>query len=797
MVKATHRRLPMSPLDRKLLRDLWRMKGQATAVGMVIALGVLMLVMDQGLVNSLEETKRAYYERYRLAEVFAPLKRAPQHLLRDLSEVPGVAMAEGRVSGAALINLPQNPVPVRAQAVSLPDFGPPNLNDVYLAEGRRIDPSHEDEILLLEGFARAHGLRPGDELSATMNGARRTFRIAGLAQSPEFLYSAPPGEMMPDDARFAVIWMSETALAAAYDLEGAFNEALLGLSRSAALPAVLDAVDRLLAPYGGAGAYGLSDHVSNRFIEEEINGLRVTSRVVPPVFLAVAAFLLNIVISRMIQAEREQIGLLKAYGYSSGEVGGHYVRFILVVAIGGAVAGCLLGILAGRALTGVYQIYYKFPFLVFQLDPASFIIAFSASVLAASAGGIFVLRKVFDLTPAEAMRPPTPPDYSRAARLGKTLATRLDQPSRMVLRRLLRQPGRAATAILSIAAGMGLSVAMLGVMGGFDEAVDLNFSVVDRSDVNVSFVEPLSDQAIRELQRMKGVMSVEPYRNVPAVLRNGHRSYRGTLNGLVAEPRLFRVVDVDMREIPPREDGIILARPLAEILDVRLGESVTVEIREGRRPTLRVPVTGIAETLLGSPAYLEMNALNRELKEPFRVGGAFLRIDQAEAGTLYRTLKDMPAVAGVTLKRDALVAIRRMLDTGAGAMRYIMTTIAGIITFGVIYNSARIAFAERARDLASLRAIGFTRGEASFVLLGELAIITLLALPVGAVFGYYLSQAIAAGFSTDLYQIPATIGPRSFGNAALAVLAAAAISGWLVKRDIDRIDIVATLKTRE
>ncbi len=787
----------ISPLDRKLVRDLWRVKGQAMAIAMVIALGVLMLVMMDGLVNSLEETKRAYYERYRLADVFAPVKRAPNHLLAEIAKIPGVASVEGRISGRALINMPDITVPLSAQAVSLPGFGAPRLNDIYLASGRNLDPDHEDEILLLEGFAKVHNLMPGDELSATMNGARRTFKIVGLAQSPEFLFSAPPGEFMPDDARFAVIWMSESALAAAYDLNGAFNEALLSLSRNANLPEITAHVDRLLASSGGFGAYGLQDQVSNRFIFEEIKGLKVSNRVVPPIFLAVAAFLLYIVVSRMIHSEREQIGLLKAFGYSSLEVGSHYFKFILAIAIGGALLGCLLGVLSGRSLLVVYQAYYKFPFLVFQIEPATFFVGFAVSVLSASVGGIFVLRQVFALTPAAAMRPPTPADFSKSAKFGKIAKTLLDQPSRMVIRLLIRQPGRAAGAIIGISSGMALSVAMIGVMGSFDRTLDLNFSIIDRSDVTVSFVHPLLDKTLYELQSMDGVIEVEPFRSIPVVLRNGFNSYRGGISGIIELPRLNRAVDANFKPISLQKGGIILGGTLAQILKISPGENLRIEVLEGRRPILSVPVVGIAETLIGSPAYMELSALNKALKEPNRVSGAYLRIDTDKSEAIYRAIKNMPSVAGVSLKSQAQAAFKKLIDSGAGAIRYIMAAIAGIITFGIVYNSARIAFSERARDLASMRVIGFTKGEAAFVLLGELALITLVALPVGSVLGYYLSFALSAGFSTDLYQIPTIFDPENFGSASIAVLAAAAVSGWLVKRDIDGIDLVSTLKTRE
>lgn len=787
----------LSPLDRKLLRDLWRMKGQVLAITLVIALGVLMLVMMNGLVRSLEDTRTAYYERHRLAQVFAPLQRAPESLLTRAAEIEGVTVVVGRVMGSALINIDDQPLPVSAQAVSLPDRGEARLNDIYLTSGRRPDPGHEDEVVLLQDFAKAHGLNPGDLLSATMHGARRTFRIVGLAQAPEFLYSAAPGELFPNDARFAVIWMSQSALAAVFDMNGAFNQLLLGVVAEASLPAILARVDTLLEPYGGLGAYSLADHVSNRFIEEEISGLRVSSRTVPPVFLAVAAFLLNIVISRMIQAEREQIGLLKAFGYRDIEITLHYLKFIFVIAVGGALIGCLLGVLSGQRLAQVYQIYYKFPFLLFQVDPSTFLIGILVSLLAAAAGGMVVLLSVFRLTPAVAMQPPAPADYSRSAALAVFFKRWLDQPGRMVARRLVRQPGRAAGGVVGIAAGMSLAVAMLNVMSAFDQTLELSFSLIDRSDLSVSFVEPLSDKVLFELQSIDGVIEVEPVRMVAVLFSSGQHEYRGAITGLPRDFRLNRALDIRQQPIPMPLEGVVLGTALADILHVQSGDMLNLDVREGRQPQLQVPVTGVAETLIGSPAYMALDSLNRAMREPHRVSGAFLRIDSVRQETIYKQIKALPAIAGVSLKREARDAFQELIDSSAGAVRYLMAAIAGVITFGIVYNSARIAFAERARDLASLRVIGFTRREAAFVLLAELGIITLLALPLGGLLGYCLVFIISEGFSTDLYRVSAVFVPQSYGIAALAVIIAALLSGWLVKRDIDRIDLVSALKVRE
>ncbi|WP_420430777.1 ABC transporter permease [Hyphobacterium sp.] len=787
----------MSPLDTKLFRDLWRMRTQALAIGLVVAVGVMLLVMMAGLVSSLEETRRAYYERYRLADVFAPVVRAPESVLDELAEIDGVSAVEGRVVGRALIDVADTDLPVQAQAVSLPDFGVPRLNDVYLASGRWIDRRRSDEILLLKSFAEAHGLEPGDRLSATMHGSRRSFHIVGLAQSPEFLYTTAPGELVPDASRFGVMWLSRSAMEAAYDLDGAVNEVLLSIGRAEDLPGVLNAADRILDEYGAIGSYGLEDQFSNRFIMEEINGLRASAAAVPPIFLAVAAFLLNIVFSRLLQAERQQIGLIKAFGYTDVEVTAHYFKLILIIAAGGAFLGCLFGLAAGASMISIYVEYYKFPFLVFEIAPASFAIALVASVAAASLGGLFALRQIFALSPAVAMRPPAPTDYS-GSRLISGLVTRLlDQPTRMVLRRLVRHPGRAMGAVAGVAAGMALSGGMLTILSGFDETIETSFSVIDRSDMMVSFIQPLSDQTLHSLAHIEGVIEVEPTRSVAAVLRNGVHDHRGSITAVSAGAELFRALDASGHELTLPSEGIVLTPALADILQISTGETLIVDVRQGRRPLLQIPVTGIAESLLGSPAYMDFGALNRALGEPNRVAGAYLRIDPHYQEEIYAALDAMPAVAGVSVKADARAAFQDIMDQGAGAMRFVMAGIAAIIAFGIVFNTARIAYTESAHDLASLRVLGFTKGEAAFVLLGELAIVVLIALPLGALAGYWLTFAIAEGFSTDLYQIPADFAPDALGLSGLAVIVAAVFSGWMVKRESDRADLVLALKSKE
>ncbi|PQA87210.1 ABC transporter permease [Hyphococcus luteus] len=786
-----------SILDRKLLRDLWRIKGQAAAIVFVIAAGISLFVMSHGMMISLDETMRAYYERYRFADMYAPAKRAPDYIIEELSALAGVNDVEGRISGGGLVTLPDESAPISARVLSFDPEAVSPINGVHLSEGRMISPTRNDEILLLKSFADAHELKPGDSLSVTMNGVRHKFTIAGLALSPEFIYALPPGEFVVDNGRFAALWLNEDAMEAAYDLDGAFNEAVLTFSPYANEDFLITELDRILAPYGATGAYSRADQISNKFLVEELAQLKTMGRVMPPIFVAVSIFLLNIVVTRLVQTEREQIGLIKAFGYSNRDVAVHYLKFVLAIALGGALVGWGGGVWLGRMIGEIYRLYFHFPFLVFIADFSTLGIALAISALSAAAGAFFAVRSAVVLTPAVAMRPPAPPKFASGNGVLKAVSRLLDQPSRMILRRLSREPARALLTAFGIGAAMGLSVMMRFNVNATDYMLDVSFNVIDRSDVFVSFVEPLSDKTILELESIDGVTLVEPVRSTPVMFKHDRIEYLGSITGLPEDAALNRAVDSDLQDVDITGNGVVLSEQLAEILNIAPGDTLTVEVREGRRPTLDIPVTGIVEALIGTPAYMDMDALNRQLKEPNRVSGAYLKIDPRMRQAVYNEIKAIPKVAGVSLRREAYENFQKMIDEGPGVFRYIMTVFSIVIAAGVVYNSARIAYIERERDLASLRVLGFTKIETGYVLLGELGTLAIIALPIGSALGYLIWSYMATAMSTDLYQIPVIYKEDGLGYAAIIVLLATAFAGAFIQRDVSKIDMASALKTRD
>ena len=791
-------RMPfLSALDRKLLRDLWSMKGQALAIAFVIAGGVSVYLVSAGLLSSLEETRRLYYERQRFADVWAPVVRAPNPLEGKIRRIEGVQAAETRVRVPALFDMPGMNEPASGEVFSLPEAAEPAVNQVYLLRGRLPQANRRDEAVVLQGFAEAHGIRIGDTISATIYGGRERITVVGVALSPEHVYAIAPGQIVPDDRLFGVLWMGRDALAESVNQQGAFNEVVVRLERGASEAAVIAALDALLEPYGAPGAYGRREQISDAFLSSEIDQLRTMGNVLPPIFLLVAAFLVNVVISRLIATERSEIGLMKAFGYTDADVVAHYLKLVAVIGVLGLAVGGLLGRWMGRSLAGVYTMFYDFPVFVFEDDPRVYAIVAAITVAAVGGGAAAAVRRAARLDPAMAMTPPAPPDYSRAAGTIITGLRFIDQQTRMVLRQIVRFPGRSAFTMAGVAVSGALLISTLFFMDAMDEMIRVYFNVANRHDVQVSFNEPRSRKAWFELMGAPGVLYAEPYRAAPARLRYGHREKRAAVTGQPTGAQLARMVDRAKKPVTPPPGGLVLSRDLAEELQVAAGDTVEVEVAEGRRPILHLPVAQVTDTFLGSGAIVRLEDLNRLLKEGAVLSGANLVVDAAATDALYAELKRRPAVAGVLLQRVAEANFTELMDQSIGLTVWVYTAFAGLIAIGVVYNTVRISFAERQRELASLRVLGFTRGEVSYILLGEIAFLTLIALPIGALLGTGMAWALAQAMSSDLFRLPFIIHPGTYGYAGVVVLFVTAASALLVRRQLDRMDLVAVLKSSD
>jgi putative ABC transport system permease protein len=784
-------------LDRKLVRDLRHLRGQAIAIALVIAAGVAMFIMYLSAFDSLRLTQNAYYDRYRFADIFVTLKRAPLAFRDRVAEIPGVARADSRVVVDVTLDVPGLEEPATGRLIGIPVPHRAALNDVFLRRGRFPAAERSDEVLVSEGFATARALQPGDRLGAIINGRRRELIVSGIALSPEYVYTIRPGELMPDDARFGILWMNGRALAAAFNMEGGFNSLSIVLEPRASEADVMARIDRLAAPYGSLGAVPRALQTSHWYLDAELAQLQSVGFVLPLVFLAVAAFLLNVVLTRIVSVQREQIAALKALGYSNLELGMHFTKWALIIAAFGAAIGTAGGAWLGSGMITLYNDFFRFPVLEYRLLPAVIAGAIGVSLGAGVFGALSAVRRVVTLPPAEAMRPEPPARYRRSWVERGPLRRLLSPATRMILRNVGRHPVRTATSVVGIALAVAMLMAGTFALDAMDVLMDVQFSVTQRQDITVSFVEPAGGRALHEIAGLPGVISAEPVRIAPARLRAGPRSRQLAITGLVAEPRLNRVVDVSSGPIELPPEGLVLSAKLAQILRVAPGDSMTVEILEGRRPVRETIVAGLVEEYMGTSAYMEIGALRRLLREPETLSGAFLQVDTAAQSPLYARLKATPRVAGVSRKLAAVEGFEKTLAETMYLMVFFNLLFAGVIAFGVVYNAARIALSERSRDLASMRVLGFTRAEISSILLGEVAVVTAMAIPTGVGLGYLFAAGLVVALDTELYRFPLAISVRTIMFSVIAVVVATAISAFVVRRRLDQLDLVAVLKSRE
>ncbi len=787
----------MDLLDLKLLRDLRALKSQAFAVALVMACGLAMMIMTRSLIKSLNTARDGYYEKHHFGQVFAALKRAPDSVRDELSAIPGVAALETSVEVRVTLDLPEVVAPASGLINSLPDRRPQVLHQLYLRRGHLLDTSSHHEVLVSEAFAEANALAPGDRIAAVLNGSRLELRVAGIVLAPQYVFEAPPGSALPDNRTFGIFWMREQEVAEAFNLEGAFNTVALTLAPGASESEVIAAVDRILEPFGGLGAYGRDEHPSDVRVSDEIRVLEGLSFGFPLVFLSVAAFMTHSVMSRQIALQREQIAILKAFGFTHRAIAWHFVKFALAIVVVGTALGAAMGFAFGYQLVDMYHLFFRFPKLEFVPATQAIVGALVASSAAALLGVAGAVRKVVKLAPAEAMRPEPPASFrpALAERLG--VAKWFTVSLRMSLRNLERKPWQAIFTAVALAMATGILIIPNAFRDGIRYILDFQWDVVQRQTVTVSLVEPGPMRALHDFAQLPGVVRAEPIRAVSVEIASGQINRRLPLRGLDREGHLNRVLGPGERPLPLPPEGIILSKALGDVLGVQPGDEVTVKVLQGKRRHFEARVTNFAEDFAGIAAYMELGALNRALGEGDRISGAFLSVANGQWETFLQELKDTPQASGVVIKDAMRESFRETTAESIGMIQVLYSTFATIVAFGIVYNSARIALSERARELATLRVLGFSQGDVGSVLVGELVVLTVLAVPLGLWLGTGMAAQLMESINTETVRLPLVITTANYAYATLVIAFATTISALIACRKLNQLDLVGALKARE
>jgi putative ABC transport system permease protein len=782
-------------LDRKLLRDLWQLRAQVIAVALVVAAGIVGYVGSLSAYDSLGWLQASHYERARFAHLFAVGKRAPTSLIDRLLEIPGVTEVEACVRFDVQLDQPGVMDALTGRMIALPEQGLPRINRLTLTRGAWIDAPDSNQALVNEAFASVHGIAPGDRIGALLNGKREELRVVGVVTSPEYIFPSRGG--FGDERSFGVFWVGRERLAAAFNMEGAFNSLAVRLEHGASEAAAIAELDRRLDRYGFTGTHGRADQPSNRMLTQEIAQWKVYGTTLPVIVMGVAMFLLNVALTRQIGTQRGQIAALKALGCDDTELGRHYLKFAFVIVLIGAPLGIAGGAYFGYSVAQMYARFFRMPDFEYRMLPWIPLSAVLLSLAAAALAVLGALLRVVRLAPAEAMRPPAPPNFGPT--LGERFGlARLYSPSvRMIVRDIERRPLRALLTTFGIASAVGVMIAGTWWRDSVDYLLEVEIRMRDRQDVLVALTDPVSSAALYDFANMPGVLRAEATRDAPVRLSHGLHSYRTSVSSLDADSQMRPLLDERLRGAPVPAAGIVLNNRLAQRLGLALGDTVHLEVLQGTRAQADLTVTAFSFELTQLLAHMDRDALNRLLGEGQAMSGVRLLIDAAQREAVLRRLKETPRVA---VAMEIGPVIRFVRENNARNVLFfssVLAVLGAAIALGVVYNNARIALAERAWDLASLRVLGATRGEVSALLLGELGAELLIALPLGCLMGWGLAWSIVALSTVTELHLPLVVEPRTYAFACLVVLIAGVASALIVRRRVDQLDLVGVLKTRE
>lgn len=789
----------MSTLHTKLWRDLRRLRAQVVTIAVVVAIGVAGFVGMFAVHDSLKTSRDAFYADNRLADLFAGIKRAPVSLGERLRAIPGVAEVKLEVVFDAQVDLPEVVQPVTGRFIGLDlsaaQAGRQGLNALSLKQGRWPERGAQLEALVSDRFAAARQLKPGDVVHAILNGRRERIHLVGTAATPEYVFASQGGA--PDDTGFGIWWIDGARMTELFDMQGAFNQAALRLDAGVPERAVLTPLDRLLEPYGSIGAVGRDRQLSTKIVSDELAQLKVMGTVLPAIFLAVAMFILNVVLSRQVATQRSQIAALKALGYTDGAIAWHYIQLALVIAGLGVAVGLGLSQLIGRGMLSLYDEVFRFNRLAYATDTTLVLLSAAIAGLAAAAGTWTAIHAVVRLRPAQAMLPPAPPAYTATLveRLG--LGRFLSTSARMVVRNLERRPLRAAFTVTGIALAVALQISGAFWLDAIAHIVDVQFRQVQQGDVLVNFHRPVPVTVVRDLQRLPGVLDAEVYRTEPVKVTLRGRSNDTAVMALRGNAKLMRLVDEDRGALALPAHGVVLSGLLAREIGAQVGDRITLQFRLWNRRSVEVEVVDIARTMFGQLLYMNLDTLNRLAGDGDGVADAALQVDPAAMPAFWAAVKSAPGINSVFDKASSMAEFNHRTERNMGVFSGILTLFAVAMAVGIIYNAARISLSERAWELASLRVLGMTRAEVSVLLLAELAAELLIALPLGALAGWGLATLMMQLMASDAIDFPVVIEPSTYASAALIVLAAGVASALLVRRHIDRLDLVSVLKVRE
>jgi putative ABC transport system permease protein len=787
-------------LWRKMIRDIWDNKGSYIACLVIVLMGLIVFTSVSIVSTNLELAKDTFYMEQNFAHGFAELVSMPEANMERLAHIEGIREINGRIVKEVRLNDSQREESVYLKLVSVDLPDPRPVNDVRLLAGTELEPGKLLAWIDNQFFA-ANNLELGDSLEIIVGGKSREITIAGVGMSPEFTYPIRGAELYPNPEQYGIAFLPLADMRMLFpDLAGQVNDVVFTLETGADYEEVRDRLEPELELYGLLKIYPREDQISHIIMTQEVEGQKAAAKSFPLLLLSIAGIILYIMLKRLVEQQRGQIGILKGLGYTRGEIALHYLSYALAVGAGGGLLGGLIGIWLATPLTDLMMEFFNVPivyegFSWFYLGQG-LLLSLAVFLISGYNGAKYALK----LKPAEAMRPPAPP-IGKKFILEKIrfFSAMLTMQGKMAIRNISRNKGRSFFIFL----GIMLCCAIVAVTWSFNDLVDklifYQYDQVETYDAKVTLTAPVAmAPALRELEGNPEVRWVEPLAEIPATLSYRWREENVAVLGIAQESSLYNILDAQGKKIAPPKHSLILSERLAQKLNADKGSILELESPFLRgEDKVQVEVSRIIPQYLGMNAYMELSALGELLGQGELATSLLINVNNDEGIlTLRDRYRESAVIAGIDSREEQMGVARELMET-FGSMIYMYVLVGVVIGFAIIYSSSFIVLSERSWELASMRVLGMTATEVFSVITFEQWFISLFGILAGIPLSQVMAWGMGVGLSTDMYSLPSQLTAESLFMAVIIT----ALSIWIAQRftlkRVKKLSLVEVLKARD
>ncbi len=784
----------MSILFKKVVRTMLENKRSYVACILIIAVGMASYSAFSNVVQGLYSAKEEYYRDFKFADVFSTVTAMPINKTDELKNMKGIEDVSARLIKDVRVVLPQKDKIITLRLIGV-DADAVKLNNYFVTGNNLVN---DKDLLLGKGFFDYYKYKFGDTINLIISGRIYTFNISGMAQSPEYVYTIPDnGGMFPDSSAFDIAFVKKETLEKITNSIGIVNNVAFKLSGGTTFEDIKSPLESELKKYGMLSLVEQKNQVSNFMLGQELTQLQSTATSMPSLFLIISAVILYIVLRRVIEQERTQVGTLKAFGYSNREVLFHYLQFGFITGFLGGTIGSLLGIPLSSSMLTMYTQFFNFPHINATFSSAYIV----GGTLLATLTGVFAafmaVKSLLKLSPADAMRPASPNIVNSFSLDGNFFVkTFLNSTGRMSLRYIFRNKMRSIFILLSITISFGIMSFIFSYNIMMDQIIFDQLTKVQIYDLKVGLKNAVPyNVAIKALSEVRGIDDIDALLEVPVTMKYKNIAINGLITSISEDSSLYKIIDDHYKQYLPPKDGIILNKNIAKKLGIEKNSVIEISTPMFKNK-IEIRVADVISQNFGSGCYIDSDAFCKIFGIEKTANSIIVKGDSDITASVKQLTLDAKNVSLVEDKSSSLKMIQDLMAS-YNFMIYMMGIIAVLVSFAIIYNISSVSLSERKRELATMRVLGLTATETMEVVSFEHWLLCFIGIIIGIPFSNFLKISMAQSLNSDMYSFPTVTPLNAYIFAAISCGISVFLSNNTSFKKIKTFDLVDVLKERE